>query len=414
MTTIGLLRPTLLPGLTRIRRGPRTIQFGTDAWGAVLVELPDERAAAVLDLLDGAHTERQVLATALRRGVRPSDTRELLATLHASGLVVPAHTLATTAPHLRAEAAALALRQAAQHLSGQWARRGPLPDRRDDRPGSPSVTRPAPHGSAAVGRGSGLVGSAGENTLGGRGPGQGVAAWEGESGSHPPTSPLTPAETLRRRAAARVLVSGRGRLAAPIALTLARSGIGQVRPDLPGTLDPAEAAAAGLDPAAVGKPRSQAVAAAIAAAGARPGTTKPQVVVRVGADQPAQLAAAAARRRGQAMLSVEVRDGIPEIGPFVPPDGSPCLACRDLHRTDRDPAWPDIAAGLATSRSEEEACDLVTIMAAAAFAAGQVLVWTDGGDPVTTATAVSLVTLADLRWRRWPAHPRCSCVRSEF
>ena len=59
VTTIGLLRPTLLPGLTRIRRGPRTVQFGVDPRRAVLVELADERAAAILDLLDGAHSERQ-------------------------------------------------------------------------------------------------------------------------------------------------------------------------------------------------------------------------------------------------------------------------------------------------------------------------------------------------------------------
>lgn len=357
VTTIGLLRPTLLPGLARIRRGPRTLQFGVDPRHAVVVELADEHTAAVVDLLDGTLTEQQLLSRAVRLGARSGDVRALLTTLHAHGLLAAAHTL-TSPPDLRAETAALALRCAGR---GAGQRAGALAPR-------------------SAGRRSGT---------------QGVAN-------------RTPAQIMRGRAEARVAVVGRGRLAAPIAVTLAGSGVGHVRADLPGEVRPEETVL-GLDPATVGRPRSAAVSAALRRARASAG--KPQLIVRVGADQPVNLAATALRRRGQAVLVVDIRDGIPVIGPFVAPGGSPCLGCLDRHRIDRDPAWPEIAAGLATA-PPAEACDLVTIMAATAFAVAEVLAHLDGGTPRTTGAAVELVSPGQLRWRDWPPHPRCSCGSS--
>ncbi|WP_170215863.1 hypothetical protein [Asanoa ferruginea] len=378
MTTIGLLRPTLLPGLARIRRGPRTLQFGVDPRHAVVVDLADERVAGVVDLLDGTLTEQQLLSRAVRRGARSGDVRALLTTLHAHGLLVAAHSLACP-PDLRAETAALALRCARRRLPGVANR--------------------------------------------------------------------TPDQIMRGRAEARVAVVGRGRLAAPIAVALAGSGVGHVRADLPGEVRPEETVL-GLDPAAVGRPRSAAVAAALRRArtsaarsgsatpasragsptsmtaragsgtavtaappGVRAGKGKPQLIVRVGADQPVNLATTALRRRGQAVLVVDIRDGTPVIGPFVAAGGSPCLACLDRHRIDRDPAWPEIAAGLATA-PPAEACDLVTIMAATAFAVAEVLAHLDGGRPRTAGAAVELVSPGELRWRYWPPHPRCSCGSS--
>ncbi len=452
VTTIGLLRPTLLPGLARIRRGPRTVQFGVDPQRAVLVELADERAAAILDLLDGAHTERQILAGALRLGVRPADARALLGTLHAHGLLVAAHTLNPpgVAPHLRAEAAALALRQADPRLAGRWAYRGPLSAAAQERHragGSPTGRTPAAAGQERAGAGGTgrTLAAAGQERAGAGGTGRTAAAAAqqrpdsagpmgrtldaaaqerpGAGAVRPGRKPtsggsvventvglLTPAQVLRRRANARVAVAGRGRLAAPIAIALARSGVGHVRPDLSGTVRPEEVVL-GLDPAAVGRPRSVVVAQAVVAAGGRPGRGKPHLVVQVGAEQPADLAAAALRRRGQAVLAVEIRDGAPVVGPFVEAGGSPCLGCLELHRSDRDPAWSEIAADLAT-KPPEEACDLVTIMTAAAFAAAEALAHIDGNEPRTIGGAVTVVSPGDLRRRHWPAHPRCSCVRT--
>ncbi|MEV4537240.1 TOMM precursor leader peptide-binding protein [Asanoa sp. NPDC049518] len=198
-------------------------------------------------------------------------------------------------------------------------------------------------------------------------------------------------------------------MATPIAIALARSGVGHVRPDLPGVVRPEEAVL-GLEPSAVGQPRFAAVAAAVSAAGARPGRARAQLVIQVGAQQPADLAAAALRRRGQAVLAVELRDGAPVIGPFVGPAGSPCLSCLDHHRAERDDAWAAIAAGLATGPPSDEAGDLVTIMTAAALGAAEALAYIDGGRPRTSGGAVTVVSPGDLRWRHWPPHPRCSCV----
>jgi hypothetical protein len=45
-------------------------------------------------------------------------------------------------------------------------------------------------------------------------------------------------------------------------------------------------------------------------------------------------------------LPVRMRDGAGLVGPLVIPGVSSCLCCVDLHRTDRGPAWPALAAQL--------------------------------------------------------------------
>src|SRR3954451_11679902 len=87
------MRPTLIPGLPRVWRGTNTLQLGLDPARAVLLDLPDPRTAQILDLLDGARPERVVVGRAAEYGISPDDVRSLLDTLHAAGLVVPAHTL---------------------------------------------------------------------------------------------------------------------------------------------------------------------------------------------------------------------------------------------------------------------------------------------------------------------------------
>lgn len=52
------------------------------------------------------------------------------------------------------------------------------------------------------------------------------------------------------------------------------------------------------------------------------------------------------QREGIAHLPVRVRDGTGLVGPLVIPGVTSCLRCADLHRSDRDPAWPAIAAQL--------------------------------------------------------------------
>ena len=93
MSRSPLLRPALLPGIARVWRPPRTLQLGLDPERAVLVELPDPGAAKLLDLLDGTRPERVILRFATDLGIRPDETRALLDSLHAAGLLLPAPSL---------------------------------------------------------------------------------------------------------------------------------------------------------------------------------------------------------------------------------------------------------------------------------------------------------------------------------
>jgi hypothetical protein len=106
-------RPTLLPGLPRVWRGPTELQLGSGPARAVLLQLPDPRVAGLLDLLDGTRSERLVLLEAAGRGIPPGDAQVLLETLQAAGLACPAAALLPPLPEparlrLLSEAGALA------------------------------------------------------------------------------------------------------------------------------------------------------------------------------------------------------------------------------------------------------------------------------------------------------------------
>jgi bacteriocin biosynthesis cyclodehydratase domain-containing protein len=117
-------------------------------------------------------------------------------------------------------------------------------------------------------------------------------------------------------------------------------------------------------------------------------------------------------RAGIPHLVARVRETTGVVGPLVLPGRSSCQRCHDLHRTDRDPAWPRIAAQLsAASRLRTAACDSVLATAVAAHAALQVLAYLDG-DPAPPAVDGTLeISQADGRVRRrsWVAHPACGC-----
>ncbi|BAL92550.1 hypothetical protein AMIS_73300 [Actinoplanes missouriensis 431] len=344
----ALSRPTLIPGLPRIWRGPGELQLGLDAAHAVVLKLPDPRAARVLDLLDGVRSERAVLVRAAEFGVPPDEVRVLLDLLHRAGLVLPGAALLPPAlsPEVRArltgEAAAMAL-------------------------------------SAAGG----------------------------------PDGRLTPARVLRRRQGACVVLSGRGRLGAPIAVALAEAGVGHLYPDLSGVVGAAEITGGPLGAADTGSPRRAAVTAAVLRAA--PGTDvhgshrmPAALVVQLAHDEPAALVAAGHATRRQAHLAVTVRDGAAVIGPLVPAGGSPCLRCVDLHRQDRDAGWPGT---LATTGPDTEPCTVATLLAATAYATAEVLAHLDGHVPETLGASVEITTPGRFRRRTWPPHPGCDCQR---
>lgn len=347
MTETPLLRPTLVPGLVRLWRDRHTLQLGLDPARAVVIEVADPTVVRLLNLLDGTRSERTVLEQAAKGKVSRDQARALLDTLQEAGLVVPAQSLLPT-----------------------------------------SLAEPA--------RGR-------------------LAAEAAALALRRADSPGTPAQILRRRAAATVVVTGRGRLAAPLAVALAQAGVGHVHAELAGRVAPTDVVASGLRAADVGRPRAEAVAEAITRTA--PGTdTRPaprgqsSLVIQVGMDRPAGLLAAAYARRRQAHLLVTVRDGTPVIGPLVPSAGSPCLNCLDLHRTERDPAWPTLAAQLAAAPADDP-CQAATLLTAAGYAAAEALTLLDGGTPELVGAAVEIEAPARIRRRTWPPHPACGCAR---
>lgn len=347
MTRAPLPRPTLLPGLVRLWRDRHTLQIGLDPARAVVLEIADPAAARLLDLLDGSRSERLILDHAAKIKIGRDEARVLLDTLREAGLVISAQSLLPTS------------------LTGPSRRR--------------------------------LAAEAGALALRGR------------------DSPGTPAQILRRRAAARVVVTGRGPLVAPVAVALAQAGVGHVRPELPGRVETADLAGGWLLPTDVDRPRTEAVADAITRAA--PGTeTRPvargraDLVVHAGLDRPAALLAVGYAQRRQAHLLLSLREGTPIIGPLVPAHGSPCLNCLDLHRRDRDPLWPGLAAQLA-ALTNDEPCAVATLLTAVGYAVAEVLTHLDGGSPETIGAATEISSPTRVRRRIWPPHPDCGCAR---
>jgi bacteriocin biosynthesis cyclodehydratase domain-containing protein len=344
-------RPILLAGLPRVWRGRHTLQLGLDPARAVLVELPDPRVARVLDLLDGGQPERVVLARAAQFDVPADEARALLDTLHHAGFVVGAHAL--------------------------------LP------PTMPDVMRQRLSGEA-------------------------TALALHDAGTRQEPAGPTPAQVLRRRAAARVVLAGRGRLAAGIAVALAQAGVGHVHPDLPGLVTLADLAGGPLAAADAGRPLGAAVAAAVQRAA--PGTeTHPvrrggaTLVVQFANDQPVALLAAGHAGRRQAHLAVTIREGTAIVGPLVPPTGGPCLHCLDLHRAERDADWPQLAAQLGPPGVEP--CSVATVLTAVACATAEALTFLDGAVPDSLGAAIEIAGPGRFRRRTWTPHPGCDCGR---
>ncbi len=338
MSRTPLPRPTLLPGLPRLWHTPHTLQLGLDPARAVLLDLPEPRAARLLDLLDGSRSERLALAQAGSLGIRPDEAAVLLDTLHAAGLVVPAHHLfpAAMPARLTAEAAALAYTGAA----------------------------------------------------------------------------TTPARALRRRAAARVVVTGPSRLAAGVAVALATAGTGHVHPDLTGPVTRHEPPGGPLTESDIGRPRAEAVAAAIQRAA--PDTrTRPvrrgaaSLVIRLGHDQPADRPPVTSAQRHRPHLTATIREGVVMVGPLLLPGTTPCPNCMTLHRTDRDSHWPRTAA----APPALEPCGVATLLAAVAYITGEALTYLNEETPETVGAEVAVTAPGHTRRRTWPPHPACGCAR---
>jgi hypothetical protein len=119
-----------------------------------------------------------------------------------------------------------------------------------------------------------------------------------------------------------------------------------------------------------------------------------------------------------AHLPVRLRDGAGLVGPLVVPGVTSCLSCADLHRSDRDAAWPAVSAQL---RDTVGSADRATVLATAALALNQVdrviravrlgeSVGISAEPPPTLDTTLEFdVNAGAIMARRWSRHPRCSC-----
>jgi bacteriocin biosynthesis cyclodehydratase domain-containing protein len=119
-----------------------------------------------------------------------------------------------------------------------------------------------------------------------------------------------------------------------------------------------------------------------------------------------------------AHLPVRLRDGTGLVGPLVIPGLTSCLHCADLHRSERDAAWPALAAQL---RGTVGTAGRATILATAALALRQIELVIqavrEAGDPrrapqppPTLDTTLELDADGySISARRWSRHPDCPC-----
>jgi hypothetical protein len=355
---VRVARPQLRPGLRRLWRDSSTLQLGlSPAHGAVLAGL---RAGddVVLAALDGRHDLHDLHALARASAVPVCRVDELVRLLGRAGLLVRA----------RSDRACLS-------RVGAAARRRLAPD---------------------------------------------ATSWAlvYDGAAHPDA-------ILARRATARVQVDGLGRLGSAVATTLATAGVGRVDGVDAGPVRPDDVLAAGHGSADVGRPRAASVTRALERvlgsssdpAGGRRGSGRPPDLVVVVRDDAVELSVADDLvRRGVAHLAVVAGADRVVIGPLVPPGRGPCLRCVHLHRCDRDPAWPQLAAQLtaaAATTGVSPRAEVASATAAAGLVALQVLTHLDGlRPPVSLGRTLDLVLPDGLvERRRWASHPRCGCTR---
>jgi hypothetical protein len=208
---------------------------------------------------------------------------------------------------------------------------------------------------------------------------------------------VSPAAILRRRYRSRVIIAGSGPFLPLLTSALLTAGVGTV-----GQITEPGAAATAVDLETTPDPPAE------------PGGRTRRVraddafVVQIG--RMSRVPVRGSRRR-RPLLAIGVRDGIAIVGPLVPAAGGPCLRCLDLHRTDRDPAWPRLAAQLAEQDTDPVPCAAATTLSAAGLAAAEILAYLDGGEPSTIGSTVEINGGDPWRRRSWAPHAACDCTR---
>jgi hypothetical protein len=221
----------------------------------------------------------------------------------------------------------------------------------------------------------------------------------------------------QHRSASAVVVVGAGPLGVGVAAGLALAGVGAVHVEAAGPVLAADLGTGYVDRDR-GRERAAAAAAAVrrvvpaAVTGPAPRRGIPDLVVLADAAVPEPARIDRLLSAGTAHLLAHLRDGAGVVGPLVLPGRTACLRCLELHRSDRDSAWPAVAAQLVGRVGRAApAC----VAATAALATAQAVAALDGSAGGTAIPAVLDATLEfepsgpRLIRRIWTPHVRCGC-----
>jgi hypothetical protein len=464
-TSTAEWRPTLVAGLRPAWRDAASVQFGVDPARAVVIDGVGEQAVRLLLSLDGARSSTEVLAAAAADRLDVHTVAALLDDLRAAGVLADgASSLAHPArqPPQPPATGADPADQPGRHPGNQpgadpASQPGPHPGSQPGAdpasgPGSQPASRPGTQpGADAANEPGGQPGSdpaSGPGSQPGSGAGSELrVAGRTAPGSGRPRRPAArrsaaaagrlapdraslsllaaargaaasrPDDVLSGRAAAAVVVHGAGRVGATLAALLGAAGVGHVHVVDRGPVRAADLAPGGLPASDVDRPHAAAAADAVRRAAPETQTGQlsayrlPNVVV-IATTRPVDTGLAGALHgAGLPHLVVGVRETTAVIGPLVLPGQTTCLRCADLHRADRDPAWPLLAAQLtALGSTAVEPCDVVLATLAAALGGLQCLAHIDG-EPVACRDGTLELALPGWRVRRrsWPPHGRCGC-----
>jgi hypothetical protein len=200
------------------------------------------------------------------------------------------------------------------------------------------------------------------------------------------------------RSAQHVVISGEGDLPCALATLLRVGGIGRVSvgANAVDTVD-LELRSHGPGRATIGSMSQPPDLVVLAAVGAiRPDAGEPWL------------------RRGIPHLPLVVQGHRVQVGPLIAGGAGPCLTCLDLHRRDRDPAWPALLSQLAPQGPLLPGAPVSlesTLTAMAAGTAAMIVHTCLDGQPVPDDLSLELsLPWPTIQSRRWIAHPLCGCA----
>jgi bacteriocin biosynthesis cyclodehydratase domain-containing protein len=224
------------------------------------------------------------------------------------------------------------------------------------------------------------------------------------------------AEVLHARRHCAVTVQGSGRVAGHVAAVLAAAGVGRVHLTDEASARLHQAQPGGVLPSDEGRSFALAATEAVLRAAPEADTSplpigeRPDLVV-LAIDGPVDPGRhTSLHTHDRAHLPVQLGADHGTVGPLVIPGLTACLRCVELHRRDRDPAWPTLSLQLGMQGRRAQPSDVAVATVVAGVAALQALAYLDGDRPDSIDGTIEL-HLPDWRLRRrsWPLHPDCGC-----